>query len=127
MSTDADFTSLTGHAQLQESVQRLLSEARSIVDAYRAEEREPFCRPVTLTFPHSTLRRVTGFAKDLSATGIGLLHCMAIEPGEVILTIPSVSAGLVHIRSQILWCAPCRRGWYLSGARFLETVAAPPG
>jgi hypothetical protein len=124
--TDADSIALTGQGRLQEAIGLLLGEAKSIVEAYRAEQREPFCRPVTLTFSRGNLRRVTGFCKDISPTGIGLLHCMAVDPGEVVLTIPSVAAGILHVRSEILWCAPCRRGWYLSGARFLEIVPSAP-
>jgi hypothetical protein len=125
MPTNAHPTVVTGQEQLRECVGQLLNEARSIVEANRAEQRESFCRPVTLSFGNGSLRRVTGFSIDISPAGIGLLHCMAVDPGEVVLTIPNGSGGSVHIRSEILRCTPCRRGWYLSGARFLEVVPAP--
>ena len=55
-------------------------------------------------------------------TGIGLLHCIAVEPGEVVLKIPSKTCGDVRIRGEIVWCRPCGEGWYLSGARFVEVM-----
>jgi hypothetical protein len=47
---------------------------------------------------------------------------MALEPGEVMLTIPSKSCGQARIRACIMWCRPCGEGWYLSGARFLDVI-----
>jgi hypothetical protein len=113
--------------QREDGIERLLKEAKLMGDAYRDEQREPFCRPITLSFNKGTWRRITGFCKDISATGVGLLHSIAVEPGEVVLTIPCISGGPVHVRSEILWSSACRRGWYLSGARFVEVLSAAPG
>ncbi len=108
---------------LQEIVHLLLNEAREGVDERRAEKREPFFHTITLVRGQDQRRQFTCFSRDIAASGIGLLHCMAVEPGEVVLTIPSKTCGDVRIRSEIVWCRPCGEGWYLSGARFVEFLA----
>ncbi len=108
----------------QEVVRLLLDDAREGADERRVERREPFFQPVALVAGEDQRRQFSVFSRDISATGIGLLHCMAVEPGEVLLTIPCKSCGKVRIRSRIVWCRPCGEGWYMSGARFLEPVAS---
>ena len=108
---------------LQEIVRVLLNEAREGANENRAKKREPFFHPITLVMGEDD-RHGHCFSRDISATGIGLLHYMAIEPGEVVLTIPSNSLGNARIRSEIVWCRPCGEGWYLSGARFVEVTAS---
>jgi len=109
---------------LQECVRLLLNEAKEGIEERRAEKQEPYFHPVTLVFGQDNQRQFTCFSRDISGTGIGLLHFMAVEPGEVILTIPSDSCGNVRIRSEIIWCQPCGDGWYLSGARFIELISS---
>jgi hypothetical protein len=114
----------TETAGLEKIVRLLLNEARESADERRAEKREPFFHPVTLIVGQDQRQRFSCFSRDISATGIGLLHCMAVEPGEVVLKIPSMSCGDIRIRSEIVWCQPCGEGWYLSGARFVEVIAS---
>ena len=54
-------------------------------------------------------RQFTCFSRDISATGIGLLHCMALEPGEIVLTIPSKSRRRSHSQRDRLVSAVRRR------------------
>lgn len=109
---------------LQKIVRLLLNEAKEGIEERDAEKREPFFNPIALVTEKDKQRQFTCFSREISATGIGLLHCMAIEPGDVVLTIPSKSLGDIRIRSEILWCRPCGEGWYLSGARFVEFIAS---
>lgn len=110
---------------LPEIVRLLLSEARAGVEERRAEKREPFFHPVNLVLAKDPQRQFSCFSRDISTNSIGLLHCMPLELGEVVLKIRSDLCGEVHIRSEIVWCSPCGEGWYLSGARFNEfTVSA---
>ncbi len=109
---------------LKKTVRHLLHEAREGANERRAEKRESFFSPVRFSVTGDSRREFSCFSRDISATGIGLLHCMAIEPREIVLTIPSKSFGDVRIRSEIVWCRPCGEGWYLSGARFVEVLAA---
>ena len=109
---------------LNETVRHLLHEAREGAIERRAEKRESFFSPVRFSFTADSRREFTCFSRDISATGMGLLHCMSLAPCEIVLTIPSKSFGDVRIRSEIVWCQPCGEGWYLSGARFVEVLGA---
>ena len=108
---------------LHEIFLRLLHDSRKGAEERRAEKREPFFTPVQLSLPQDDRRSFSCFSRDISPTGIGLLHCMAIEPGEVVLKFSGQSCGDVRIRSEIIWCRPCGEGWHLSGARFVEFIA----
>ena len=107
--------------RVPEVVARLLNEAKAIAGERRAEARHPFFRPVTITVEDKggILRSFSAFATDISATGIGLLHNMALEVGEAIVTIKDGLGDSVRLRGEITWCQPCGEGWYLSGSRFL--------
>jgi hypothetical protein len=107
----------------EKTVCQLLLQARKGAAERRAQKRASFFSPVRFSQAQDPSRQFTCFSRDISATGIGLLHYMAIEPGEVVLTIPSVLSGDVRIRSEIVWCRPCGDGWYMSGARFVEVLA----
>lgn len=110
--------------RLQETVNLLLHEARDGFDERRAEKRQPFFTPIQIAFANDERRQFSCFSRDISATSIGLLHYMAVQPGEVVLTIPSKLCGKVRVRSEIVWCQPCGEGWYMSGARFVELLSS---
>ena len=57
------------------------------------------------------------FTRELSNTGIGLLHDVPLERGEVAVSLQS-QGRTVTFRTYIVWCKPCGR-WYLSGGQFL--------
>ena len=108
--------------QIGEIVHRLLDEAKEKGAERRAEKREPFFQVMRLSFAGEEDRQFTCFSRDISPSGIGLLHYLTVEPGRVLLTIPSRSCGDVRIRAEIVWCQPCGEGWYVSGARFIEVM-----
>jgi hypothetical protein len=101
----------------------LLNEAKGGNGERRAKGREPFFCPVTLTFQRDEHHQFTAFSRDISPSGIGLLHYGAVELGSVVVTISSNSCGVVRIGSHIDWCQPCGEGWYLSGARFRQIIS----
>ena len=86
----------------------------------RAEPRYPFFRRITLQVPGGT--PAVAFSREISASGIGLLHNVQLTPGEVELTIPSRRGFTVRVRTKILWCQPCGEGWYISGGQFVGTA-----
>ena len=63
--------------------------------------------------------RLSGFSREISETGIGLLHNAELRNSEVEVTIPTEQGYSVQIRTEIVWCTPCGEGWYISGGRFL--------
>ena len=62
----------------------------------------------------------------LASLGIGLVHIMPLDRGEVIVRIPLRAGGTVAFRTQIVWCRNFGDGWYASGGRFLDVVSPPP-
>lgn len=109
-------------SQFADMVHHLLEEAREKGSERRTEKREPFFQVMRLSFAGEERRQFTCFSRDISPTGIGLLHYLTVEPGKVILTIPSRSCGDLRIGAEIMWCQPCGEGWYVSGAKFLEIL-----
>ncbi len=112
--------------QIGEIVRRLLDEAREKGLERRVEKREPFFQVMRLSFAGEEHRQFTCFSRDISPSGIGLLHYLTVEPGRVVLTIPSHSCGDIRLRAEIVWCRPCGEGWYVSGARILEVLGILP-
>lgn len=112
--------------QLGHVVQRLLTEARELDYQEQSERRSkvryPFYRAVTLV-PDGQGRSYSAFTRDLSRSGIGLLHSMPLDRGDATLTIPSERNAAVRTRISIVWCRPCGEGWYLSGGEFIGLAA----
>lgn len=104
------------------TVVELLEKTQAEADDRRSVPREPFFRPVTVALiAGGESQQFSCFSRDISPRGIGLLHDRPLQNGiEVVLTIQSENLGSIRVRSQIMWCAPCGEGWYLSGARFLD-------
>ena len=86
----------------------------------REAERRPFFGPVTVTLPGAPLLRFSAFARDVSPLGVGLVHIMPIERGEVLIEMASASSEVVVFRTQIIWCRDYGDGWYASGGRLLD-------
>lgn len=86
----------------------------------RAEVRYPFFRRILLQV--SGGQTCVAFSREISPVGIGLLHDVALAPGEVELSIPSKKGYSIRVRTRILWCQPCGEGWYLSGGQFVGTA-----
>ena len=111
--------------QIRQIVERLLNEAESHTGERRSAVRKPYFRPVSLAVQQGDQRRsFSCFSRDISPHGVGLLHNMPLEPGEVALTIQTESGEGVRLSSEIVWCRSCGEGWFISGARFLGVLPA---
>jgi hypothetical protein len=88
----------------------------------RSEQRFPYFAPVTITTPDAPLVKLSAFAKDISLSGLGMVHVMKLARGPVEITMPLPSGRLVTIRTDLCWCRDFGSGWYISGGRFLEIV-----
>jgi hypothetical protein len=115
-------TAISDPRQVEEAVSRLLSEAKEqdCVER-RSEPRHPFFQPATLAYRYRPEQPISVFTRELSNSGIGLLHAAPLERGEVTITLQSRS-GPVTFRVYILWCKACGP-WHLSGGQFLLTQA----
>jgi hypothetical protein len=95
-----------------------LNEARELELVERREEqRHPYFQPAKLTYRYRPDDPISIFTREISNSGIGLLHAVALQRGEVAVTLESLG-GPVTFRTYIVWCKPCGP-WYLSGGQFL--------
>jgi len=83
----------------------------------RVEVRYAFFRPVSIDMDGG--RRYSAFTREISETGIGLIHNMDLADGEVEISIRSDLGYSIRVRTEMLWCQACGEGWYISGGRFL--------
>ena len=109
-------------SQLSRTVRHLLADTRVEVCEQRAHSRQPFFGPVTIAVQENGEQRsYSCFSRDISPAGIGLLHNMPLECGEVTVTVVRDS-GEVRFRGEVVWCNACGEGWYSSGVRFTGTA-----
>ncbi len=115
-------TPLIEQNAIEESVKRLLDEAKAAIEERGDAIRTPFFGPINITIVEKSQQwQFSGFSRELSSSGIGMLHSMPLEAGEVVLvTISRRSAPDIRLRSKLRWCEPCGEGWYISGAEFLD-------
>jgi hypothetical protein len=110
--------------QIEQAVLRLLSVSRSEEPIERrGEPRSPFFRPISVLLDGPQRRQYSAFSREISKSGIGLLHNMPLEPQEVTLAVLGPVGEVCRFRTQIVWCRPCGEGWYLSGGRFVDVIA----
>ncbi|HEX5446299.1 MAG TPA: PilZ domain-containing protein [Pirellulales bacterium] len=83
----------------------------------RAEVRYAFFRPVSIEQDDG--HRYSAFTREISETGIGLIHNMDLNEGEVEIAIRSDCGYEIRVRTEMVWCQSCGEGWYISGGRFV--------
>ena len=107
--------------QVSEHIEELLDEAmaREQTDR-RAEVRYPFFCHTHITLQDGLDRQFTAFSREISLSGVGLLHNMPLERQEVVIAFNRQDGAPIHLRAEIVWCRPCGEGWYLSGGKFLD-------
>jgi len=62
---------------------------------------------------------VSAMTREISRSGVGLLHRGSIRPGEVTVRMASETRQFEY-RVLIEWCYPCENGMFMSGGRFLK-------
>ena len=86
----------------------------------RTAERLPFVRPALITIGRDKQTHIKATSKDLSHTGMGLIHEDALEVGRIgVLTIYRLHEEPLMIRAECRWCQPFCKSWFVSGWRFL--------
>ena len=110
---------------MQEEIDRLLSEIqRSRLSERRTEPRHSFVRPVQIHFPNGPSR--AAFSKDLSAQGIGIICNVMMGIGSLaILEVHSTQGMPVILTSEVRWCDPYGKGWFLVGWKFIAIALRP--
>ncbi len=112
-----------GEKRVRDAVNRVLSRSRPAGGSERrTATRSPFFGPVTITLDDDEFPQFSAFARDISHLGVGLLHVMPLECGEVVVRIQRGDDEPLALRTQIIWCEDCGEGWYISGGRFLDVA-----
>ena len=62
---------------------------------------------------------ISAMTREISRTGVGLLHRGSISTGEARVRMASETREFEY-RVQVEWCHPCDNGMFMSGARFLS-------
>ena len=105
--------------KLRQTVAKMIEDAKLANDERRNNGRYPYFQPVMIQLKDSP-ELYSAFTRDVSLTGIGLLHWMPIQP-QTITVMGKLTDGMdVRIGVRVVWCVPCGEGWYISGGRFLE-------
>jgi hypothetical protein len=65
---------------------------------------------------------IAAMTREISRTGIGLIHKGTVSPGDVRVKLASDSREFEY-SVRLEWCAPCDEGMFLSGGRFLAKLS----
>ena len=107
-------------------VQALLNEDQLFsLRERRDRARKNFVRPIRLIFAHKENQMLTGFTRDLSHGGIGLIHKFDLQRGDyATVSINRLWDDPVTLRCKAAWCAKSENGWYQSGWEIVEVESS---
>ncbi len=107
---------------LRAAVYELLSQALNEGIEGRNRLREPFLAPVFIQPEGDSGPSLTGFSRDVSAEGIGLLHSFPLDPKDIVVVFSGPNRKRVKLQIRIAWCKSFGDGWYISGGRFVARL-----
>lgn len=96
----------------------------------RAAQRYPYpnllyLTPVGDNGISSTGDSIVVVGKHISERGLGFFYQQPLPHRRMIASLEAQQSGWVGFLIDITWCRFTRHGWYDSGGRFLQAVAAP--
>lgn len=108
--------------EFQDVVQALLNEDQLFsLQERRINSRQNFVRPVRIICLSRPKDVLSGFTRDLSGTGVGLIHRFELEAGEqALVTINRLWDEPVVVKCKVAWCTKSENGWYQSGWEILS-------
>ena len=89
----------------------------------RTTRRISYFGPVAVSLPDVDYVTLSAFARDVSASGLGMVHLMPIDKGEVVVSLTLPSGNRVSLLTEICWCRDYGNGWYASGGRFISVAS----
>ncbi len=117
----ADWTSSNS---VNGAIDECVKQAAAEETANRREHgRHPFFCPVTIARPESNTR-LSAFSRDMSLSGIGLLHNYLLENGSLVVKIATSDCHQIELQTEVVWCRPVADDWYFSGARIAQISKA---
>jgi hypothetical protein len=100
-------------------IEGLVQEANAATIAeQRLRQRLPFFRPASITLDDAESTEFSGFTRDISSGGVGLLHQTPLDMESVNVGIWTVTGRRDDICLKIRWCNSVGQGWYVSGGQF---------
>jgi hypothetical protein len=117
-----DVGSLVGVGRMERELiprdaKRLLADAEDYLEDQLERCRLPFIRGVVIETSEGD--RHSGFIRDISGGGVGLIHAITLPTGQrVVLTTNLRNDVEIQVDAEIVWCKSYGAGWYLSGAIF---------
>jgi hypothetical protein len=102
------------------------SDAESQVHSRRKERRIPLHCGITITplrEPGASPQECsegsfTGYVRDISPNGVGLIHDRPLEKASVILAFELENDECIQFIADVLWCEKQQDGQYISGGKF---------
>ena len=107
---------------LRAGVNELLSQALDEGVDNRSRLREPFLTPAFIQPEGDSGPSLTGFSRDISAEGIGLLHSFPLDRKDTVTVILGSNRKPIKLQVRIAWCKPFGEGWFISGGRFIARL-----
>ncbi len=81
--------------------------------------RLPFFHRATVRIEGLETTEISAFTKDISRTGIGLIHDVKLDSRTVTVEIQSVGGTVATVQAETVWSKPIGEGWNVSGMRFV--------
>ena len=98
-------------------IPRLVHEAKEFEKRERRSDvRYPFVRHASIGLNDQTY---SVYTRNISDSGIGLMHTMELPLCEVELTIPTELGRFLRVHARVEWCEPSSDGLYVSGLMFI--------
>ena len=92
----------------------------------RSDSRLPFQRPVEIvvldddgTGMGANKEPIMAYTRNISSTGVGLLHDQAIQSNRVLLNFELLGGEIVGLVASLTWCRYLGDFWYCSGGRLI--------
>ena len=85
----------------------------------RVDPRHAFFTTVALRPASAPGSVISAFSREISRSGIGLLHAAPIYRDETYEIDIRIEQARVRRNAQVVWCRPVGDGWFLSGCRFV--------
>src|SRR5688572_26771606 len=82
----------------------------------RAGQRYPFFRTATIIREMESPHRYSAFTRDISMSGVGLLHDFPFGREAIDVMLEGEKR---RLRVEVQWCRSCGAGWFVSGGRFV--------
>ena len=98
-------------------IEKWIEQALTTRNDQRRHGRRPFFRSAVLT-QGADERGIPAFCRDISTSGIGLVHQVPLDSDDVRVSIATGKQRRIELCVSIRWCRSLAEGWYISGGQF---------